>query len=169
MDKNENMQNNGITIRNFTSEDVDFVISGHLKLYEMEYGLNTEVWKSYVKEGVYDFLNQFNKDKDCMYILDCNGVPSGSAAIKHIDEETAQFRFFFLEPELRGLGAGHKLFDMAIDFCIEKEYKNVFLWTFSTLYAARHLYKSKGFKVAETHENSEWGTAIQEERWDLEL
>ena len=58
---------------------------------------------------------------------------------------------------------------MAIEFCKGKGYKHVFLWTFSTLQVARHLYKSKGFMLTETHENNEWGTPIIEERWDMEL
>lgn len=61
------------------------------------------------------------------------------------------------------------LFDKAIDFCREKGYKHVFLWTFSTLMAARHLYKTKGF-ITETHENNEWGTEVlEEEQWDMDL
>jgi len=51
---------------------------------------------------------------------------------------------------MRGQGAGHKLLDMAVDFCKEKRYERVFLWTFSTLLAARHLYESKGFHITET-------------------
>lgn len=169
MDKKEHTMNNGLTIRNFTSDDVDYVITGHHEMYEAEYGLNTNVWKSYVADAVHDFVNKFDDEKDCMVILDYNRTPSGSAAIKHIDNNTAQFRFFLIEPELRGLGAGHMLFDKTIDFCREKGYKHVFLWTFSTLIAARHLYKTKGFNITETHENNEWGTEVLEERWDMDL
>lgn len=104
-------------------------------MYEAEYSLNTSVWKLYVADDVHDFVNNFDNEKDCLLILDYNGIPSGSAAIKQIDHETAQFRFFLIEPELRGLGAGHMLFDMAIDFCRNNGYKHVFLWTFSTLVA----------------------------------
>lgn len=170
MDNNENTFKNGLTVRNFTSEDVDYVITGHHKMYEAEYGLNTDVWRSYVADAVHDFINQFDKEKDCMLILDHDGVPSGSAAIKHIDNDTAQFRFFLIEPELRGLGAGHILFDTTIDFCREKGYKHVFLWTFSTLFSARHLYETKGFRITETHENKDWGTEVlTEERWDMDI
>jgi hypothetical protein len=52
---------------------------------------------------------------------------------------------------------------------MEKGYRRVFLWTFSTLAAARHLYASKGFRITETHENSGWGETILEERWDLDF
>lgn len=169
MDANGIAMNNDLTIRNFTPDDVDYVITGHHNMYEAEYGLNTNVWKSYVADAVYDFINEFDTEKDCMYIIEHNGMSSGSAAIKHIDDDTAQFRFFLIEPELRGLGAGHMLFDMTIDFCRKKGYKHVFLWTFSTLMAARHLYKTKGFRITETHENKEWGTEVLEERWDMGL
>jgi len=70
---------------------------------------------------------------------------------------------------MRGQGAGHKLLDMAVDFCKEKRYERVFLWTFSTLLAARHLYESKGFHITETHVNNDWGETVLEERWDLRL
>ena len=104
-----------------------------------------------------------------MYILENNGVPSGCVAIAHVDEATAQLRFFFLEPEMRGRGAGHTLLDMAIEFCKEKRYGQVFLWTFSTLMAARHLYARKGFRITETRENNDWGEPILEECWNLDL
>lgn len=58
---------------------------------------------------------------------------------------------------------------MALDFCRNKNYQCVFLWTFSTLYAARHLYAKKGFTLTETQENNEWGAPILEERWDILL
>ncbi|MDD1763959.1 MAG: GNAT family N-acetyltransferase [Methanobacteriaceae archaeon] len=159
----------GILIRPFALEDVDFIIVGQLELYEREYGFTSDIWKAYLTDGVHDLVNQFDKEKDCIFILEYNGVPSGCTAIKNVDEGTAKFRFFFLNSELRGLGAGHKLLDMAIDFCRENGYKQVFLWTFSTLKAARHLYKSKGFKIIETQENNEWGTTVLEERWELDL
>ncbi len=104
-----------------------------------------------------------------MYILENEGVPSGCVAVTHAGEATAQLRFFFLEPAVRGRGAGRLLMDMAIDFCKERCYERVFLWTFSTLMAARHLYHSMGFRITGTHENTDWGEKILEERWDLAL
>ncbi len=104
-----------------------------------------------------------------MLILECDGQRSGCIAITHISADTAQLRFFFVEASFRGLGTGHKLMDMAIDFCKEKRYKNVFLWTFSSLDAARHIYTKKGFQIEEVHENNEWGSPVIEERWNLEL
>jgi N-acetylglutamate synthase-like GNAT family acetyltransferase len=158
-----------ITIRPFTLADIDFIISRQLVLYEREYGFTSETWNAYLGGGVRDFVDRFDERKDCMYILENDGVSSGCVAITHADEATAQLRFLFLEPEMRGMGAGHQLLDLAMDFCKEKEYRHVFLWTFSTLAAARHLYSSKGFLITETHENRDWGEIVLEERWDLDL
>ena len=167
--KHLSFSTNSVVIRPFTSEDVDFVISHQLSLYKLEYGFTSEIWKAYLTDGVHELVDQFDDIRDCMYILDYNGTLSGCAAITHTDEVTAKFRFFFVDPDLRGMGAGHKLLDMAIDFCKEKGYKHVFLWTFSTLLAAKHLYISKGFKMTETQENDEWGTVVLEERWDMDI
>jgi N-acetylglutamate synthase-like GNAT family acetyltransferase len=158
-----------ITIRPFKEADLDFVISRQLRLYELEYGFTSEVWKAYLAEGVRDFVNRFDDKRDCMLILENDGFSSGCVAITHVEEATAQLRFFFVEKEMRGLGFGHRLIDQAIDFCKEKHYEDVFLWTFSTLMAARHLYAGKGFLITQTHENHDWGETILEERWDLYL
>jgi GNAT superfamily N-acetyltransferase len=158
-----------VTIRPFTGSDVDFVISGQLALYKSEYGFTSDIWKAYLTDGVQTFVKYFDPENDCMYILEYRGIPSGCVAITHAGAATAQLRFFFLEPAMRGRGFGNLLMDRAIDFCKKKCYERVFLWTFSTLMAARHLYRSRGFRITDTHENTDWGEKILEDRWDLAL
>jgi N-acetylglutamate synthase-like GNAT family acetyltransferase len=158
-----------LVIRPFRESDIDFVISRQLALYMREYGFTSDIWKAYLTNGVHDLVERFDDKKDCMYILENGGVLAGCVAIAHVDAATAQLRFFFLEPEIRGHGAGHDLLDRAVDFCQEKKYERVFLWTFSMLMAARHLYERKGFRMTETHINDDWGETVLEERWDLEL
>ena len=157
----------GISIRTFRTTDLDFVISRQLALYAAEYGLTSETWIAYLTGGVQDFAHRFDRERDCMYILEKNGIPSGCIAITHADAADAQLRFYFLEPYARGAGAGHQLIDLAIRFCKEKNYRRIFLWTFSTLLAARHLYAGKGFRITGTHVNNDWGEPILEERWEL--
>lgn len=158
-----------IEIRQFTNNDIDYIISCQINLYKVEYGLDTDNWKVYVTDGVNQLVNQFDPEKDVIYVLEVNDNVAGCIAIKHIKDDTAQLRFFFIEPTIRGLGAGNKLMDMAISFCKEKKYKCVILWTFSKLAAARHLYSKYGFQITDTHENTEWGECVLEERWDLHL
>jgi GNAT superfamily N-acetyltransferase len=104
-----------------------------------------------------------------MYILEYNGVSAGCIAITHTESKTAQLRFFFVDAAVRGLGIGRKLMDLAIEFCRRKNYQHVFLWTFSQLDAARHLYANHGFQITDTQKSDHWGKAILEERWDLDL
>jgi GNAT superfamily N-acetyltransferase len=159
----------GITIRPFRETDLNFVISRQLALYASEYGFTSDIWKTYLTGGVQDFFRLFDGEQDCMYILENNAVPCGCIAIAYAGDATAQLRFYFLEPEMRGKGAGHRLIDLAIGFCKEKNCRLVFLWTFSNLIAARHLYAGRGFRIADSRVNKEWGTPILEERWELEL
>ncbi|RPI40577.1 MAG: GNAT family N-acetyltransferase [Methanoregulaceae archaeon] len=104
-----------------------------------------------------------------MYIAENDALPCGCIAITHTDDGTAQIRFYFIEQELRGRGAGHQLIDRAIDFCRDAKYGRIFLWTFSTLAAARHLYASRGFQMTDSHVNNDWGEPVLEERWELAL
>jgi GNAT superfamily N-acetyltransferase len=157
------------SIRPFRESDVDFVISRQLALYKREYGFTSAIWKEYLTGGVHNFVRHFDPARDCMYIFESNGTPGGCIAITHRDGATAQLRFFFVERTMRGRGAGHLLMDAAIGFCNEKKYEQVFLWTFSTLDAARHLYESKEFRIMDIHTNNDWGEPILEERWDLEM
>ncbi len=157
------------TIRPFRQTDVDYVIAGQLALYAAEYGFVSPVWHNYLTGGVQDFVRQFDSSRDCMYIAEREGSPCGCIAITHTADVTAQLRFFFMEKGCRGMGAGRQPIDRAIGFCREAEYGRVFLWTFSTLSAARHLYAGRGFLITDTHVNNEWGEPILEEKWELDL
>ncbi len=158
-----------IAIRPYREEDVEYVIDRQLSLYESERNFTSEIWKKYLINGVLSLVNQFDSSKDSMFILDNNGKQSGCIAITHTEENTAQLRYFFLEPELRGLGAGKRLLKMAIDFSREKGYSHLFLWTVSAQETARRLYSKVGFVITETAENTEWGVPVLEERWDMDL
>ena len=105
-----------LTIRPFTSSDVDFVISRQLALYKSEYGFTSAIWNAYLTEGVHTFVHHFDPQRDCMHILEHEGVPVGCIAITHVDAATAQLRFFFLEPEARGRGGGHRRLEICYWF-----------------------------------------------------
>lgn len=158
-----------MNIRPFQKQDIAYVIDRQLSLYESERQFTTEIWKNYLTQGVISLVERFQPDKDCMFILECDGNPSGCIAITHTENNMAQLRYFFLEPELRGLGAGTKLLNAALEFCRQKNYAHVFLWTVSAQESARILYRNAGFVITETSENENWGTPVLEEKWDLDL
>jgi len=57
----------------------------------------------------------------------------------------------------------------ALGFCREQGYRSVFLWTFSELEAAAHLYRTHGFKLTEEKTHAIWGRVLTEQRYDLRL
>ena len=124
---------------------------------------------TYLDRIVYDFVDRFHPETDCLNILECNGVPAGSIAIKKAGKDTAQLRFFMLEPEMRRRGYGNRLMDMALDFCRSRNYKAVFLLTITAQVIARHVYETHGFHRVSATDKSEWGEGVIEEYWELSL
>lgn len=160
--------NDVITIRPFRQSDIEYVISRHKTLYYAERHLSG-TFSAYVDKIVYDFVDRFHPETDCLNILECNGVPAGSIAIKKAGEDTAQLRFFMLEPEMRRRGYGNRLMDMALDFCRSKGYRTVFLLTITAQVIARHVYETHGFYKVSSSDRSEWGEGVIEEYWELHL
>lgn len=158
-----------LKIRDYIKGDERYIIDRQLSLYESERHFTSDIWKSYLKNGVREMIDYFRKDKDAIFILENNDVKVGCAAIKHDSENVAQFRYFFVEPELRGIGAGRMLLVKALDFCKDRGYKHVFLWTVSAQETARRLYATQGFEMTQTHEDNSWGVPVLEERWDMDL
>ena len=152
-----------------TPREGEYILQKQLEIYEREYGFTSDAWKTYVAEGVLGMLKGYSPEKEHIWLLEVDGSLSGCIAIVQSTEQTAQLRFFFVDPALRGLGAGELLIDSALMFCRAKRYRSVFLWTCSDLAAARHLYDKHGFVLMQKHENSEWGTKVTEERWELKL
>lgn len=160
--------NDVITIRPFVQSDIEYVISRHKTLYYAERHLN-ETFSAYVDKIVYDFVHHFDSQTDCLNILECNGTPAGSIAIAKVGKETAQLRFFMLEPEMRQRGFGNQLMDLALQFCRDKGYKKVFLLTITAQVIARHIYETHGFYKVSSTDKSEWGDGVIEECWELNI
>jgi GNAT superfamily N-acetyltransferase len=100
-----------------------------------------------------------------------DGRIEGSIAIDGLDAATAgaHLRWFIVSDALRGRGAGGRLLDTALDHCRARGYRRVRLWTFAGLDAARHLYESRGFRLAEERRGAQWGTEVTEQRFELAL
>jgi DNA-binding MarR family transcriptional regulator/GNAT superfamily N-acetyltransferase len=155
-----------ITIRSQKPGDVGYIAYRHGVLYAQEYGLD-QVFERYVLTSLTKFLE--NQSAGNIWIAEFGGNIIGFIGIVGIDQETAQLRWFLIEPEFRGTGLGRRLMTVAIDYCKEKQFKRVFLWTFQGLDAARHLYEKFGFTPSELVENNTWKHQVIEERWNLTL
>jgi len=72
-------------------------------------------------------------------------------------------------PEFQKSGIGKELILRAIDFCKDKRYPKVYLWTFEGLTEARRLYEAVNFRLCEENEAVQWGQTIREQKFELEL
>ena len=116
--------------------------------------------------GLTEFIK--NPDGSQLWVATNDDKIVGSIAICKAGENTAQLRWFLIDPQYHGQRLGHQMIEIALDFCKEQGYAHVFLWTADLLSAAKHLYEKFGFVHKEDHANYEWAnTLINEERWDL--
>lgn len=155
-------------IRNYQPGDEEYIIQRHRELYLNEYGLN-EAFAGYVHKTVHQLTDHLDPNTECVLIAEGNGRPIGSIAIAKRDSQTAQLRYFLLEPEARGQGLGLRLIEEALSFCRQTGYKRVFLETINLLTTARSLYSRMGFQIYQTRVQSDWGREVTEEYWELIL
>jgi len=155
---------NSITIRPWRPGDLGYIAHRHGVLYEKEYGLD-QSFERYVLAGMVKFFE--NQSQGNIWVAEFGGQIVGSIAIVDVDQETAQLRWFLLEPDFRGIGLGRQLMDIAMDYCRARAFRRVFLWTFQGLDAARHLYSSRGFVPTQEVQNNTWAQQLIEERWDF--
>lgn len=83
--------------------------------------------------------------------------------------ESAQLRYFLLEPEYRGVGLGTKLMDLFMEFLRNCGYKSSYLWTTEQQLTAAKLYKRYGYQFTEEKPSTAFGIPLIEQRYDLIL
>jgi len=155
-----------ITIRTYKPGDMGYIAYRHGVLYDLEYDLDP-VFERYVMEGLVKYAKGDQGGE--IWMAESGGRIAGFIAMVGIDKETMQLRWFLIEPEFRGLGLGRRLMKNAMDYCVQKQCKKVFLWTFRGLDAACHLYKEFGFVATEHAPNDTWKKGLIEERWEVSL
>lgn len=158
-----------ITYRHeITPGDIGYIIHLHGTIYGKEYNFSTD-FEKYVIKTFYTFLENYSPENDRVWMAEYNNKIVGCVAIVHQPNDEAQLRWFLLDPAFRGLGIGKKLLTDAVDFCKEKQYKNVFLLTTNLQNKALEMYKLAGFELTQSEEVQEWGLTFNEERYDLKL
>ena len=158
-----------VTIRSgLQPGDIGYILYLHGTLYEQEYGWDY-TFEGYVAEGMAKFALSYDEAKDNIWIAEADGQIVGAIAIVGVDATTAQLRWFIVHPGQRGHGLGRALLQHALQFCADKRFERVFLWTVSELTTAAHLYTSAGFRPTEQHTHEIWSKRLTEVRYDLEL
>lgn len=154
--------------------DLGALVSLHGLVYAREYGFDA-TFEAYVASSIAEFvLLQFEpverpSPRQRIWIADQGGRVIGSIAIVAATEESAQLRWFLVDPSARGAGLGRRLLSEAIAFCRSCHYRSVFLWTVSALTTAAHLYRFAGFKKVEEIPGPRWGVDVVEEKFELTI
>lgn len=128
-------------------------------------------FESKVARELAEFLGRHDHARDRLWLVVADDSVEGSIVIDglHADDEGAHLRWFILSDRLRGSGLGNALVAAAVDFCRTRNYRKVYLWTFEGLHAARHLYEKHGFRLTLQQRGAQWGTEVNEQRFELQL
>lgn len=146
------------------------IVDMHARFYARHAGFGV-FFESRVASGLAEFAGRLDKPCNQLWTaLDGDRIV-GSVAIdgedlgKHPEDRQAHLRWFILEDGLRGAGTGRQLLQQALAFCDQQAFEATQLWTFRGLDAARRLYESSGFTLAEEWPGQQWGEPVIEQRF----
>jgi GNAT superfamily N-acetyltransferase len=158
-----------ITIRNeIRPGDLGYIIHRHGKLYDEEYRYGI-AFETYVGAGLHEFYTHYDPQSDRVWIAGHEGKIVGFLLLMHREHNTAQLRYFYLEPGYRGIGLGKRLMELYMDFLLSRGYSSSYLWTTHELHAAASLYTRHGFRLTEEKASTAFGKPLKEQRYDLVL
>ena len=98
-----------------------------------------------------DFMEGYDPRYDCVLSAFVGKTLIGSITVygRRLLPEGPQLRFFIVDPQWHGRGAGKALLAEALAFCRDRRFPGVFLWTVDGLPASRRMYEKAGFCVTE--------------------
>ena len=147
--------------------NIGYVIHLHGALYAKEYNYGIQ-FESYVAKGLCEFYEKYDPTRSRVWI--CEHMDKMMGFLLLMDRgESAQLRYFLIEPEYRGIGLGSKLMNLYMAFLRECGYQKSYLWTTHELTTAANLYKRFGFQLTEEKESTSFGKPLREQRYDLVL
>jgi len=147
--------------------DLGYVIHMHCALYGREYNYGIP-FETYVAKGLCEFYEKYDPKRSRVWVCEHNNRMIGSLLLMDRGE-SAQLRYFLIEPKYRGIGLGSKLMNLYMDFLRECSYQQSYLWTTHELTIAASLYRRFGFQLTEEKESTSFGKPLREQRYDLAL
>jgi len=122
----------------------------HGRYYATEWGSGAP-FELLITREFCDFIEQYDAQKDLVLSAHISGVLVGSISMigRKPGPDGAQLRFFLVDPAYHGRGAGKALLAAALEWCRERGFHKIFLWTVDHLPQSRGLYEKFGFRVTE--------------------
>jgi DNA-binding MarR family transcriptional regulator/GNAT superfamily N-acetyltransferase len=155
-------------VREPESGDYGWIIGRHGALYAAEYGWNARI-EAYAANEIGAFILREDHERERAFIAEVDGRRVGTVSCMRRDDEVAQLRMLFVEPDARGLGVGALLVDECMAFARAAGYRSIFLWTTSVLTTARRLYDRAGFELVGQEPFLDFGPELVSEYWQREL
>ena len=154
-------------IKGYTPGIIGRIAELHALYYSREWNFGF-FFEAKVATELSRFISRYDESQDCIWAIIQEDTIEGSISIDSSSQEPtiAHLRWFIVSDKLKGSGAGNFLMNQAIDFCMKKSYKKVYLWTFKGLEAAKHLYHKFGFELVEEVQGTQWGTSVTEQRYE---
>lgn len=136
----------------------------HMQYYSRTVGFGA-FFESTVGAALADLAGRLSHPLNETWSALSDGRIVGSVSIdgESLGDNRAHLRAFIIDDSLRGSGVGRKLLNRAVAFCDERGFRETHLWTFKGLDAARHLYESVGFVLAEEQQGEQWGQPMTEQ------
>jgi GNAT superfamily N-acetyltransferase len=147
--------------------DIGTIVRMHGVIYAREHGFDP-TFEAYVAGPLSDFVRA-GAVRERLFIAERDDQIVGCVGIVAASPETAQLRWFLVDPAARGAGLGRTLLSEAVAFARTCGYRSVILWTVSALAAAAHLYQAAGFRKVEEKRGRHWGVEVVEEKYELTL
>jgi GNAT superfamily N-acetyltransferase len=148
--------------------DLGWVVMAHGELYAREFGWDSS-FESLVAKIVADYATGREDTRQAAWIAERCGRRVGCVFCVAADERTAQLRILLVDPSARGSGLGVRLVDECLGFAREAGYERMKLWTNHPLAAARRIYLSRGFTLADEEPHHSFGADLIGQVYERDL
>ncbi len=148
--------------------DLGWVVMAHGEMYANEFGWDAS-FEALVARIVADYAGGHDETKEAAWIAEHDGRRVGCVFCVAADEQTAQLRILLVDPAARGHGTGAQLVDECLQFARQAGYRRMKLWTNHPLAAARRIYLSRGFHLAEEKPHHSFGVTLIGQVYELDL
>lgn len=144
--------------------DIISILNFHRDIYKKEYSYGIE-FENYVRTGLKEFEDTYDPQSSRVWICESNNKIIGSLILENRGD-SAQLRFFLIDPEFRGMGLGKALLNNFFDFVSDYGYKSAYLWTTNEQEKAIELYSKFGFILTSEIISCRFGKKLTEKRFD---